>query len=135
MKRVSDWENKLLTYLEDPKPFKWGERDCCFFANDAVLAITGVDVMKRFRNEYSSEEDGIRLMPFGLDVAVSWEMKQNNFQEIHPNFAQRGDIVLTDTQLGEAIGVVGFDGKIHGQAENGVLISPISRGIKAWRIG
>lgn len=53
--RLPDWRQRLDDYLDsiDGKPFEWGELDCALYAAGAVQAMTGVDLAKSFRGQYS----------------------------------------------------------------------------------
>jgi hypothetical protein len=51
MKRYEDWPQRLVAAIEAARgrPFSWGAMDCCLFAADVVLAMTGVDYAAGFR--------------------------------------------------------------------------------------
>ena len=43
-------------------PFQWGKCDCCLWAADVVLALTGVDHAATFRGSYDSMRGAQRLL-------------------------------------------------------------------------
>src|SRR5437016_3082153 len=100
MKRVKNWESKLEETLDwaQLRTFDWGRWDCCLFAADCVLAITGVDIAADFRGKYSSEQSAYELIGLPesrtLSDFVAQQMPRYDAPEVMPNFAQRGDLVL-----------------------------------------
>ena len=74
--RLRDWPERLDALLRARAewPFVWGVHDCCTFCADAVLAITGVDVMGTLRQRYQSAFEALarpgRQPPSVLGYAV-----------------------------------------------------------------
>lgn len=56
--RLGDWQIRLAALVEDRlhQPFAWGVRDCCLWAADAVLAVTGADPAHDIRGTYDCKE-------------------------------------------------------------------------------
>ncbi len=55
-RRLHDWQPRLAALIAQrmQAPLVWGQHDCCLFAADAVLAVTGVDVAVGLRGSYST---------------------------------------------------------------------------------
>ena len=142
LKRFQDWPSRLNEFfrISVDREFKWGEHDCCLFACDAILALTGVDPGKEFRGIYTTEAGAFRLMKKkcggGLKEMATKVAAVVGLEEIPLKFAQRGDVALIKTETGYSLGVVGLNGQ-HVMALSPVGISWIpllSHGMKAWRV-
>jgi hypothetical protein len=98
MARLESWEKKLADFIEErsDKPFEWGKNDCCLFVADAVKAITGIDYAASFRTKYENKNGAYKaLKKFASGDIIETIKKianQNNFKEISPKLAKRGDI-------------------------------------------
>lgn len=105
-KRLIDWRARLIQYVVETasEPFEPGKNDCAMAAARAVEAMTGVDYSKEF-GSYSDLKSGIKqLRAKGYRNHVDLVAKL--FEEIPVAFAGVGDIVVLDTELGEALGIV-----------------------------
>ena len=59
------WDTRAFNqYLLDKKDseFAWGENDCCLFAANSILAITGTDIADDFRGKYTDEASAFELI-------------------------------------------------------------------------
>lgn len=133
MKRVEDWPERLLAFVEARRemPFKWGENDCCSFAADAVLEMTGEDLMASLRGRYNSS--------FSAAVRIEREGGIEHYLDIRlpemaPRLAHRGDLVMFDAVEGPALGVV-LGSHAAAAGPEGVTWIPMARWRKAWRVG
>lgn len=135
--RLENWPSLLAAFLADEKPFAWGSRDCCLFAADAVLFITGIDPAIDFRNRYTTAKGAARVLKKygGLEGAVERITLDHGMMEIPVSMAQRGDVVLIDSPLGDALAVVDLLGTITGQSTDGFTRYPIRCARRAWRVG
>lgn len=90
MQRYADWPirlNKYLTSIKD-REFKIGEHDCCHFANGAVKAMTGVDMMGDIP-EYSNWDEAKAI----LDEKALYRIMFRKFgKPVRAGHAQQGDI-------------------------------------------
>lgn len=106
MNRHSNWDQLLNEYiaLKRDEPFQYGKNDCCMFAAGAVEAITGIDPMSEFRNEYDNLKTSIiALKNIGNgDLESTLDAK---FPEIPVSSAQRGDLAF----FSDSIGVISGD--------------------------
>lgn len=62
--RLPDWPARLsaLVAAAHVQPFAWGTHDCCLWAADAVLALTGTDPAAGLRGRYSQVQGAHRLL-------------------------------------------------------------------------
>jgi hypothetical protein len=130
--RFENWPSLLADFLADEKPFAWGSRDCCLFAADAVLCITGTDPAKGYRGRYKTAIGAARLQK--LYGGLAGLVEKVGLEEITPLKAQRGDVVLIDTPLGEALGVIDLRGDVSAQGMEGITRYPVISARRAWRV-
>jgi hypothetical protein len=132
--RHQDWPERLHKLIADAqnKPFAWGRHDCCLFAADAVMELTGTDPAKDFRDTYSTAATAAQILKDrggvrGIATAALGA-------EINPKLAQRGDIVLIQTEAhGDTLAVcIGAQCVAPGLDALGRI--PISAAIASWRV-
>jgi hypothetical protein len=113
------------------------------FAADCVRAITGVDPAASYRGHYASQRGaravlrrhvGAGLKPATTHNALSaaWTAALGT-PLAHPYLAQRGDVVLVDTDAGAAAGVV-VGGAIAAAGPVGLIFLPLRLARRAWRV-
>lgn len=136
MVRHADWPQRLATYLQTRAntPFAWSQNDCCSFAGDAVLLMTGCDPMRSLRGRYTTERGALRLIKAagGLQPLVCRYLGMP--MEI-PAMASRGDVVLLPNAAGHgpALGLcVGAEAVAAGPT--GAALFPMSAVIAAWKV-
>ena len=95
--RLNDWQSRLGALLAERRdaPFAWGENDCCTFACDCVLAISGHDPAEGFRAHRTAEEATKVLRALG---GVQGAADALLGPRIAPALAQVGDIGLGDLE-------------------------------------
>lgn len=133
--RLPDWDGRLMRLLRERAAgaFAWGVRDCATLAADAVVAVTGRDPLAALRGRWSTARAAARVMRqvgglerrccelFGSPGPAAW--------------AQRGDVVLVDTDRGPAVGVVAAAGLIAAQGRDGIVWLPLAAARAAWPVG
>lgn len=64
MDRLPNWRANLTQYLASQarREFKEGSHDCALFANGAIEAMTGVNLVEKWGKSYSSTKDGLRKL-------------------------------------------------------------------------
>lgn len=137
MRRRHDWPERLSECISAARHrrFEWGAHDCCLFAADAVRDMTGVDPASDYRGRYADKAGAFRI----LEEVAGGGVESAAFRAFGdpldgPLFAQRGDVVLIETERGDALGVcVGAHVAFAG--ENGVAFVPLEQAVKAWRVG
>lgn len=137
MYKFDNYISILNTFFEKRKSisFAWGKSDCCMFACDGVLALTGIDVAKDFRDKYDTATGAKKVLgKDGLNKIITGLMKNLNVEEINKNFVRRGDLVLIDTPRGDALALIDMRGEVTGQGEFKLVTYKLDCVIKAWGI-
>ena len=123
--------DQLAAYIEAarPRPFVWGEWDCCQFASQWVLSQTGTDFRLQFP-PYENEEEAKAVLEFsgGLIALVD-----SVLEPIHRSRAMKGDLVLGPQEGGAALGICLGQNSAH-VGPNGLVFFPTSTALKAWRV-
>jgi hypothetical protein len=125
-------------------PFTYGQNDCAFFAADAILAMTGTDLLADFRGQYSDGPSALRAIKSitggsSIADAVEWVTEKHGLNALPgPLYAQRGDLVLCNYKDGgedvEFLGIVALDGTVAIPGAKGLTRLPLTAALKAWRI-
>lgn len=138
--RHSDWAERLSRFLDRAatRQFHYGLHDCCLFAADAVLAMTGHDLAQAFRGQYRSRSQALAVSrDFAGEPRVSALLTKalDGLEAVHPKLAQRGDLVMIQRSKDVSLGVVALDGgSILNAAAVGYAKLPLSLVVRAWRV-
>ena len=94
----------LVKWVHEHKDdkFEWGVSDCCLFVSDYVLEATGHDPASSHRGTYSTEIGAKRSLLKNGTIEESFD---EFFERGTFGFAQRGDVVLYTSELGETLGI------------------------------
>ncbi|MDT7836448.1 DUF6950 family protein [Aquabacterium sp. OR-4] len=113
-------------------PFVWGGHDCCLFAADAALALTGKDHAAAWRGRYHCAAGAARLLARlgGLSALAS-----NAGPQIMPLAAGVGDVGLLHHGGRELLGVCVGDVWLSPAAGAGLAAQPLGAALAAWRVG
>lgn len=139
MKRTKDWDKKLSKFIDSRRksPFKWGAHDCVMFAFDAVVEMTGEDAIQDIRGSWKSKRKAHSVLEEGggMECMLGELAREKGWKRVHPNFAQRGDLLLFDQEeVGMTLAVcVGASAYAPAQRE-GVDLLPSSRAIYGYHI-
>lgn len=141
MNRFDTWPKLLGDFAASRRdtPFAWGENDCCLFACDAVLAMTGVDMAADFRGKYD-DALGARRMLDAQGCETVGELAtaiaaKHYLREVPVLYAQRGDVVLLLNEGRNLLGIVTHDGtEVWAPGEDELQVWPLARCERAWRI-
>lgn len=146
MIRYEDWHARLGAHIKAAlqRPFSWGEFDCCTFACDGILAMTGVDPMADLRGRYSTAIGAARALKAfaggGLDETAQAITGRLHMGEVGPLLAGRGDCLLADIAgeggaSGPALGLVSLSGRSGLFAGRvGLTEIPLRACRRAWRV-
>ena len=133
--RQPGWPERLVALIEDRRrtPFAWGVHDCCLFAADAVLAITGTDLAADWRGTYSSEHSAARMLQQqgGCEALVARHLPAYT----HPLMAHRGDVVCVDLEGRATLGVVVGNGFWAAPGEHGLVMRPMAEVQRVYAVG
>lgn len=137
MRRHEDWPRCLdeAIAVARVQPFAWGRHDCCLFAADCVVAMTGEDPAAAWRDRYDNADDGYALLTerHRGDLAAAVDAVLG-LRLPGPAFAQRGDVVLIDTSNGLALGVCAGRHHLIPAKPVGLVPFRLSQALAAWRI-
>jgi hypothetical protein len=135
VKRFEDWPRRLAAALEAARrqPFSWGEQDCALFAAGVVLAMTGADLAAAFRGRYATRAGAVALLGArgGLEAVATEAL---GAPLANARLARRGDVVMTGSEDGPALGVCGAGGLCWFAAPGGLTTRPLTAATMAWRV-
>jgi len=122
LKRKVNWPELLAQFIDSRrfKPFSFGENDCCLFAADAVLEMTGTDLAAD-RRGYSTEREAISL----IRNAGGMRELLRGLREKNSGFASRGDIVMVAIEGRETLGIVCGNGHWCGPGADALIFRPM----------
>jgi hypothetical protein len=135
-RRVEGWPEHLaaLVAARADVPFAWGANDCCSFAGDAALAVTGADPFAMHRGRYATEAGAEGVVgPAGLTRFVEGLMRDFGAEEVPVAAAQRGDWALIVVGNMPLVGVV-LGGQVAAPGARGLAFLPFRRAERAWGI-
>jgi hypothetical protein len=132
--RPENWTETLAdaVALASDQPFVWGQLDCCLFAADVVLAITGLDHAAEFRGHYSTAAGAKKaLLRYGRgDIKETMTAKLG--EPLPVLMACRGDFVLAATELGDSLGIC-MGATAAFKSPDGVAYLRLDQCLCAWR--
>jgi len=141
MRRMKDWTGRLALALREAqgRPFAWGGHDCCLFAADCVLAMTGFDAAHWFRGSYSTALGAARKLKEysggGVEQTMELIAVGMGWPEIPPAFARRGDVALVAVDDGPGLGIIDTLGKVAVAVRpRGLARLPLREALRAWRV-
>ncbi len=128
-----NWQKELANVIEKAQevPFFWGKHDCCLFASNCALAVTGKDPSEKYRGRYTSEIGAKRVL--AKEHGSIESAFDAYFERVDPALAQRGDIVLFDSEMGKTAGVM-WSSHIWSVGLCGVAIVKNPKPYMAWRV-
>jgi len=100
-RRQAGWRGRVNSVLSRHcrEPFVWGRHDCGILAADWIEAITGVDVLARYRGRYDSA-DSARAILAEDGFADHVEMFAMALTRAHKSAARYGDIAILEAEDG-----------------------------------
>lgn len=137
MTRFQDWPRRLdeAIAVARVQRFAWGRHDCCLFAADCVLAITGEDPAAAWRGQYDNAAAGYALLTARHKGDLARAVDEVLGERLgSPAFAQRGDVVMVDTPGGLALGVCTGRYHVVPTEPEGLVTLRLSQAICAWRV-
>lgn len=136
--KQAGWMTRLLNTIEGLQdvPFVWGENDCCIFAAKCIDAQYGTNIASQVIGKYNSELSCKRFMiKRAKTTALANVLDTFLPVRIGVKYAQRGDVVIFEGELGLTAGVLWTD-HIWAMGLDGVKTIPLSK-IKitdVWRV-
>jgi hypothetical protein len=137
--RVDSWEIKLNEVIEKTKnkeKFEYGKNDCITFTLQCIEAITGKKVFDHKWKSIKQSKEIIKKLKKKdlLDIALHIA-RENKFNEVDINKAQRGDVLYYkdeydwDGTLGVCLG-----DKTMFNWKKSIMLINNDRCMKCWRI-
>jgi hypothetical protein len=125
---------KAFIQTHKNKPFVWGENDCCLFAANAVLALTGNDLAAEFRGKYSTELGAARALKKHGYSSIEMLLNAKLGESIAPLSAKNGDVALVENHLGQLAAGIVFRSGIYCVSPSGLRQLPLSSVISVWGV-
>lgn len=117
--RRADWRARLCDLIHERRttPFVWGGSDCCLWAADAALAMTGHDFAAPLRG-YGSQFGALRAL-----VRLGYASVSDFLASILPQAprARCGDVVLLSAARLDALMIADGRGAVWGQDAAGLV--------------
>ena len=134
--RHEDWAERLADYLAEAArwSFKQGLYDCGHFAAGAVEAMTGVDHLAPYKGRYESVRGYLRLLKDDGYDSVGAFCTAALGEPISVLLAQRGDVVMTEQDGLEALGVCNGQNAVFLSRMGGLVELPMADCSQAWRV-
>ena len=135
-RRRHDWPERLADAIRVARgrSFAWGQHDCALFAFDCYAAITGEDLTIPFRGHYTTPLGAARALKRHRGVSTVWDLVASILGPDRSSvLAQRGDMVLLDTELGPTLGVcLGARSAFVGK--DGLVYAPTVNAKRSWQV-
>lgn len=132
--RFDDWQARLAHWLvaEAGLPFDEADRHCGWFAADAVLVMTGQDMVAHWRGRHKTMGGALRaLRRAGYQDHVA--LVASLLPEVHPAFALPGDVMVLPELGGAALGILqGVN--IYTRGRDGIMNIDRMQAIRAFRV-
>ena len=109
--KFTDWRARLSEFINvnSERPYEIGKWDCAIMVSGAVKAMTGDDLMRDFRDLYSSIEEGYELLKdIGHAATIRGFLVGELGKPFHIAYARTGDIVRKGPSVGIFYGSVGL---------------------------
>jgi hypothetical protein len=132
--RLPDWQPRLAALFAQrlAAPFEWGVHDCCLFAADAVLAVTGHDPAADLRGAYTCEDTAAPVLAANGGLAALARARAG--PAVPVALAQAGDIGLCLQAEPRALALAVFGGNVwHAPGPQGLVAHPAASISTAWR--
>lgn len=134
MTRLPDWQDRLTALVAHAhrQPFAWGTHDCCLWAADAVLALTGRDPAADLRGRYADATGAMRaLRAMGGLLGAG---RRAGIALAGPGHARDGDVALVSDGRRPMLAV--HAGAVWLVAATGGLHAlPVSAARVTWGVG
>jgi hypothetical protein len=132
--KVRDWRKRLSDTIEAARRKPYSETDnCAIFVIDCVQSMTGVDIAKPFRGNFTTIAEAYVLLERAgyadLDAFFAAQ-----FVAITPARAGHGDIATFMVEQGVACGIISGE-RISVLSERGIGTVSRSLALRAYRVG
>ena len=131
--RYLDWPERLARLIAhaEKQKFCLGVHDCCLFAADSILAMTGIDPAHDLRG---GSVKAILKQYGGVAFLATAKASEYQMKCIPPHSARRGDICLLNAGHGDTLGVC-LGARVACPGTEGLVFYPLSAARHAWKVG
>lgn len=132
--RLADWQLNFEKFIAKYRhsPFVWGKHDCCLFAANSVLAITGKDYAESLRDSYDSVESAVKVIKqFGGIESIASSL--TGISPVSASYADVGDVLLV-LQCGREMLAVCNGSTMFAPGERGLITLETHTALKTWKI-
>jgi len=135
--RLEGWEGRLAQLCAGAQamPFQRGLHDCCTFARQVEVALTGVTLFGD-SGRWRTPAGAVRALR-RMGYATIRDMLDARLLACAPAMARRGDLIMADAPGADDMGalavVIGAQAVLPGPA--GLLRVPVLSATAGWRIG
>lgn len=139
MRKRHDWRQRLREHSHEhmPRPFQWGEWDCCSYAASAIEAMTGVNPWPEIGGYSNAREAAVAIRKHGtsgLHALLDMVAGRWGWEEIAPDDAAFGDLVLMTQDAGtKLVLAIQYHEAPIGPSRRGLETSQ-GQAIAAWRV-
>jgi len=138
--RCENWPERLFEFLQkrEGTPFDWAAHNCCLFAADWVLELTGYDPAAELRGKLKTPKQALKYMRAhgGVEGLIAKHLLTHGWAEVGRTYAQRGDLVTHQCEEqwgGTGLGIC--TGPLLAAVSNdGLITKPMSAALRAWHI-
>lgn len=133
--RLPDWDQRLAAWInaEAVHPFNEADAHCGWFAADAVIAITGIDLVSEWRGKHKTIAGAARaLKKAGFEDHIA--LAASLLPEIAPAFAYRGDLMVIEQDGAFALGVL-MGEYAWARGRDGVCLVDRMQAHRAFKVG
>jgi hypothetical protein len=126
------WRQRLGVLIQDrmTNPFAWGSQDCCLWAADCVLAVSGVDYAAPFRGRYGTAAGALDMLREAGGIEALADQVGPRIPVMMAAFGDIGLVRLEDRQL-----LAVCAGEVWlAPAAAGLAARPLPEASIAWRV-
>jgi hypothetical protein len=129
--RLSGWPERHFALIEARRnvPFAWHDNDCCSFAADAVMALSGRDIFADYRGKYHDAAGAAEFIAAADGIRLMFDLPSKPI-----GFAQRGDLVIAMLDGRETVGVVVGNGTWCAPGPDGLVFRPMAEVIEVMAV-
>jgi hypothetical protein len=131
--RLPDWQMRFAALVRErvQEPFVWGQHDCCLWAADCVLALTGFDPAQQLRGAYADERTAVRLVRHLGGMARIAQAALG--APVGARLANVGDVVLV-THTGQTILSVCNGATLLSPSMQGMQTHALPLACRTWKV-
>jgi len=106
MKRLPDWETRLIKFVEGDIFYNWQTMNCALFAGFIVGELTGLNFTKEYLSELKKISSERRMFRYLRSIGGVESIADKHLGKRKPvSQAQRGDVVSCNLDLGLSLGI------------------------------